>query len=182
MRGLHVHTAMPSVQSVARTTLFTLLLTIHTAPSARGRDASRTPPLRGFLFMPIKHIVDQVYSVYFYVVAEAHEAPIECSVLREAWSESLADTEVRVRDYYNNAIVPQLRRKRTVLVSAHNNVIRTIIHHLEVKCDDLDAQLSTLEIPYATPLVYTFAAGPYGKLYPFADDMQRGCIRGTFLE
>jgi hypothetical protein len=46
----------------------------------------------------------------------------------------------------------------------------------------LEAQLANLEIPYATPLVYTFAHGPYGKLYPFADEMQRGVIRGTFLE
>lgn len=121
-------------------------------------------------------------------------------------SESLAETEARVVAYLHNAIVPQLRKKRTVLVAAHNNVIRTIIHHLDGSDDlcqpdgdapppdaeaalraeergrSLEAQLANLEIPYATPLVYTFAHGPYGKLYPFADEMQRGVIRGTFLE
>ncbi|KAH8061654.1 hypothetical protein JL720_13354 [Aureococcus anophagefferens] len=66
------------------------------------------------------------------------------------------------------------------------HVIRTIIHHLDGGGEeraDLELQLAALEIPYATPLVYTFAlpGGPTGKLCPFADEMQRGCIRGTFL-
>lgn len=101
-------------------------------------------------------------------------------------SESLAATETRVVAYLENRILPQLSRGRTVLVAAHNNVIRTIIHHLDGGGEeraDLELQLAALEIPYATPLVYTFAlpGGPTGKLYPFADEMQRGCIRGTFL-
>ncbi|KAH8071643.1 hypothetical protein JL721_4144 [Aureococcus anophagefferens] len=89
-------------------------------------------------------------------------------------SESLAATETRVVAYLENRILPQLSRGRTVLVAAHNNVIRTIIHHLdggEEERADLELQLAALEIPYATPLVYTFAlpGGPTGKLYPFAD-------------
>ena len=107
-------------------------------------------------------------------------------------SESLAATEKRVISYLERQVLPQLRRGRTVLVASHNNVIRTIIHHLDrsAKGDDLEAgdpdleeQLRHLEIPYATPLVYTFAlpAGPAGNLYPFSDEMQRGVIRGTFL-
>ncbi|KAH8047193.1 hypothetical protein JL720_16186 [Aureococcus anophagefferens] len=79
-------------------------------------------------------------------------------------SESLAATETRVVAYLENRILPQLSRGRTVLVAAHNNVIRTIIHHLDGGGEeraDLELQLAALEIPYATPL--------------------RGCIRGTFL-
>ena len=84
-------------------------------------------------------------------------------------SESLAATETRVVAYLENRILPQLSRGRTVLVAAHNNVIRTIIHHLDGDGEeraDLELQLAALEIPYATPLVYTFAlpGGPTGKL------------------
>ena len=46
---------------------------------------------RGFLFMPLKDIVDQVYSVYFHVVVERSLAPVECSVLREPWRDDDAD-------------------------------------------------------------------------------------------
>lgn len=107
------------------------------------------------------------------------------NVVTDAFGRSLAATETRVVAYLENRILPQLSRGRTVLVAAHNNVIRTIIHHLDGGGEeraDLELQLAALEIPYATPLVYTFAHGPYGKLYPFADEMQRGVIRGTFLE
>jgi len=108
------------------------------------------------------------------------------NVVTDAFGRSLAATETRVVAYLENRILPQLSRGRTVLVAAHNNVIRTIIHHLDGDGEeraDLELQLAALEIPYATPLVYTFAlpGGPTGKLYPFADEMQRGCIRGTFL-
>ena len=40
---------------------------------------------RGFVFMPLKDIVDYVYSVYFYVVPNQADAPIECAVVREPW-------------------------------------------------------------------------------------------------
>jgi len=102
-------------------------------------------------------------------------------------AESLAACESRVVRYLQNVIKPQLSAGRSVLVAAHNNVIRTIIHHLDSRPradggedPDLVAQLACLDIPYATPLVYTFERQGV-KLQPFADEMQRGVIRGTFL-
>lgn len=58
-----------------------------------GAGAARYAPLsawatpergRGFLFVPLKEIVDEVYSVYFYV---SHNVtlPTECGMMREAW-------------------------------------------------------------------------------------------------
>ena len=103
-------------------------------------------------------------------------------------AESLAACERRTTAYYENVIKPQLERGRSVLVAAHNNVIRTLMHHLDGRCADgvdagLIAELSALDIPYATPLVYTFSRES-GRLEPSAelsDDDGRGAIRGTFL-
>ena len=47
---------------------------------------------RGFLFAPLKDMIDEAYSVYFYVVASARDAPLECSVRREPWQEEDADS------------------------------------------------------------------------------------------
>jgi DUF1680 family protein len=47
---------------------------------------------RGFLFYPLKDIVDEAYSVYFHVVVDAASAPRECSVLRDPWRDYDADS------------------------------------------------------------------------------------------
>ena len=100
-------------------------------------------------------------------------------------SESLSACEKRTTAYYENVIKPQLERGRSVLVAAHNNVIRTLMHHLDRRGfgevdQGLVAELSALDIPYATPLVYTFSRDG-GRLAPFADNAGQGAIRGTFL-
>ena len=61
------------------------------SPSAQQQ---RSAPLagRGFLFLPLKDIVDQVYSVYFHIVSDASQAPLECSPYREKWADEEADT------------------------------------------------------------------------------------------
>ena len=101
-------------------------------------------------------------------------------------SESLSACEKRTTAYYENVIRPQLERGRSVLVAAHNNVIRTLMHHLDRRGfgevdQGLVAELSALDIPYATPLVYTFSRDG-GRLAPFTDkNAGDGAIRGTFL-
>ena len=101
-------------------------------------------------------------------------------------SESLSACEKRTTAYYENVIKPQLERGRSVLVAAHNNVIRTLMHHLDRRGfgevdQGLVAELSALDIPYATPLVYTFSRDG-GRLAPFTDkNAGDGAIRGTFL-
>ena len=100
-------------------------------------------------------------------------------------SESLSACEKRTTAYYENVIRPQLERGRSVLVAAHNNVIRTLMHHLDRRGfgevdQGLVAELSALDIPYATPLVYTFSRDG-GRLAPFSDHGGHGAIRGTFL-
>ena len=59
--------------------------------------------------------------------------------------------EARVLRYWAASVEPQLAAGRTVVVVAHNSVLRTLVHHLE----GLDeAALERLEFPTGTPYVY----------------------------
>ena len=81
----------------------------------------------------------------------------------------------RVLPYWNDTIAPSVREGRTVLVSAHNNVIRCLVHHIDGVTEDA---LSNLEIPTGAPLVYSLdeqTMRPIGT----ADALG---FRGKFLE
>lgn len=65
--------------------------------------------------------------------------------------ESLEQTIHRVLPFWEDAIVPSLRHKNTVLVTAHGNSLRALIKHIE-KINDTD--IVNLEIPTGTPQVY----------------------------
>jgi len=65
--------------------------------------------------------------------------------------ESLEDTMHRVGDFWANRIVPLVRKKERVLISAHGNTLRALIKYME----DIDeAALLDLNIPTGVPLVY----------------------------
>ncbi|WP_251517541.1 MULTISPECIES: 2,3-diphosphoglycerate-dependent phosphoglycerate mutase [Staphylococcus] len=66
-------------------------------------------------------------------------------------AESLKDTLVRVKPYWNDHIAPQLLAGKTVLVSAHGNSLRALIKYLE---DVSDEDITGLEIKTGEPLVY----------------------------
>lgn len=69
----------------------------------------------------------------------------------EEFTESLATTLTRVLPYYENAIVPQLKDGKTVLVAAHGNSLRALVKHL----DNIDeGTIAELNIPTGTPLIY----------------------------
>ena len=53
--------------------------------------------------------------------------------------------------YWYDAIVPDLRAGRTVLVAAHGNSLRALVKHLDGICDD---DIAELNIPTGDPLVY----------------------------
>jgi 2,3-bisphosphoglycerate-dependent phosphoglycerate mutase len=66
-------------------------------------------------------------------------------------TESLADVVARLLPYWNEAIVPDLRTHRTVLVVAHSNSLRALAAHV----DGLSAEeVLTLDIPTGMPLRY----------------------------
>ena len=68
-------------------------------------------------------------------------------------TESLKLTIERVLPYWERAILPQLTRGETVLVSAHGNSLRALVKHLS---GISDSDITGLEIPTGQPIVYHF--------------------------
>ena len=66
-------------------------------------------------------------------------------------SECLKDTVARVLPYWNEAIAPEIRAGRRVLIAAHGNSLRALVKYL----DDVSEQdIVGLNIPTGMPLVY----------------------------
>ncbi|ODT99538.1 MAG: phosphoglyceromutase [Pseudonocardia sp. SCN 72-86] len=66
-------------------------------------------------------------------------------------SECLADVVARFLPYWDEAIVPDLRAGKTVLVTAHGNSLRALVKHLDGMSDD---DVVDLNIPTGIPLRY----------------------------
>ena len=77
-------------------------------------------------------------------------------------TESLKDTIARVLPYWENAIVPELKAGKTVLISAHGNSLRALVKHLS---GISDADITGLEIPTGQPIVYELDANLQGERY-----------------
>ena len=70
--------------------------------------------------------------------------------------ECLKDVLVRVLPYWNEAIVPELKAGKTVLVAAHGNSLRALLKHLE---NVSDADIPEVNLPTGVPKVYHLNAG-----------------------
>jgi 2,3-bisphosphoglycerate-dependent phosphoglycerate mutase len=70
-------------------------------------------------------------------------------------TECLADVVDRMLPYWYDAIVPDLRSGRTVIVVAHGNSLRALVKHLD---QISDAEIAGLNIPTGIPLVYELDA------------------------
>jgi 2,3-bisphosphoglycerate-dependent phosphoglycerate mutase len=66
-------------------------------------------------------------------------------------TECLKDVVQRLLPYWYDAIVPDLRAGRTVLVAAHGNSLRATVKHLD---DVSDEEIPGLNIPTGIPLRY----------------------------
>ena len=66
-------------------------------------------------------------------------------------AESLKDVVGRMLPYWQDAIVPDLRLGRCVLISAHGNSLRALVKHLD---GISDGEIVKLNIPTGIPLVY----------------------------
>ena len=79
-------------------------------------------------------------------------------------TESLKDTVERVLPYWDEAIAPELRAGRTVLISAHGNSLRGLVKYLDKVAD---ADIPKVEIPTGSPLVYELddQLAPLSKRY-----------------
>jgi 2,3-bisphosphoglycerate-dependent phosphoglycerate mutase len=66
-------------------------------------------------------------------------------------TECLKDVVARLLPYWYDAIVPDLRTGRTVLIAAHGNSLRALVKHLDRIGDDV---IPNLNIPTGIPLRY----------------------------
>lgn len=66
-------------------------------------------------------------------------------------AESLKDTLNRFLPYWEHTMLPRLRRRKNVLVSAHGNSLRALVKHLDNISGD---EIAGLNIPTGFPLVY----------------------------
>lgn len=82
---------------------------------------------------------------------------LEFQKLRRSWDypvpngESLKDVYQRVVPYYENYILPELKKGNNVLVCAHGNSLRTLVKYLDKIPDD---DIANLELPFGKPLIY----------------------------
>lgn len=70
-------------------------------------------------------------------------------------TECLEDVVERMLPYWYDAIVPDLRAGRRVLVAAHGNSLRALVKHLDGVSDE---EISELNIPTGIPLLYRLDA------------------------
>jgi len=89
-------------------------------------------------------------------------------------SECLKDTVERTLPYYNGAIVPALKRGKTVLVAAHGNSIRGIVKVIDGISDE---EITEVEIPTGIPLVYRMTK----DLKVIPSSRSAGLLQGYFL-
>lgn len=70
-------------------------------------------------------------------------------------TECLKDVVARFLPWWHDAIVPDLRAGKSVLVGAHGNSLRAMVKHLDSVSDE---EIAELNIPTGIPLVYELDA------------------------
>lgn len=83
-------------------------------------------------------------------------------------TECLKDVVDRMLPYWYDAVVPDLRAQRTVLITAHGNSLRALVKHLD---GISDADIAALNIPTGIPLVYQLG-----------DDLRPLQVGGQYLD
>jgi 2,3-bisphosphoglycerate-dependent phosphoglycerate mutase len=79
-------------------------------------------------------------------------------------TECLKDVVDRMLPYWYDAIVPDIREGKRVIVAAHGNSLRALVKHLDGISDE---EIPSLNIPTGIPLVYELDADlrPVGSRY-----------------
>ena len=68
-------------------------------------------------------------------------------------AESMKDTVVRIRAYWQEVLIPALRSGKTIMVVGHSNALRALSKCID---DTLDEKtLKQMAIPNTTPIIYT---------------------------
>lgn len=70
-------------------------------------------------------------------------------------TESLKDTVARVVPFWENTIVPEIKKGRKIIIAAHGNSLRALVKYLD---NISEKNIVELNIPTGTPLVYELDA------------------------
>ena len=81
----------------------------------------------------------------------SQDADVRYAGIDAPLTECLADVVDRFLPYWHEAVVPDLRDGRTVLLAAHGNSLRALVKYLD---GISDADIAGLNIPTGIPLVY----------------------------
>lgn len=68
-------------------------------------------------------------------------------------TEALKDTVERILPYWNETILPEMKKYNEVIVAAHGNSLRGIVKHLKNISDD---EIVNLNLPTGVPYVFEF--------------------------
>lgn len=76
--------------------------------------------------------------------------------VRPPGGECLKDTYARAVPYFVKYIMPEVRKGKNVIVSAHGNSLRAIVKYLD---EIEDERIPNLELPTGKPIIYHYARG-----------------------
>jgi 2,3-bisphosphoglycerate-dependent phosphoglycerate mutase len=71
-------------------------------------------------------------------------------------AENLSQTMDRVMPYWNEFIIPAIRRNERVIVCAHGNSLRALVQYIDHLSDE---EVTQLDIPTSVPLIYELDKG-----------------------
>ena len=71
-------------------------------------------------------------------------------------TENLSETMDRVLPYWNEVIVPVMRKNQKVIICAHGNSLRALIKYIDNLSDE---EVTKLDLPTGVPLVYELNEG-----------------------
>jgi len=71
-------------------------------------------------------------------------------------TENLSETMERVLPYWNEVIVPTMRKNQKVIICAHGNSLRALIKYIDNLSDE---EVTNLDVPTGVPLVYELDEG-----------------------
>ncbi|HZY39132.1 MAG TPA: 2,3-diphosphoglycerate-dependent phosphoglycerate mutase [Mucilaginibacter sp.] len=71
-------------------------------------------------------------------------------------TENLSETMTRVLPFWNEAIVPAIKKNQRVIVCAHGNSLRALVQYIDHLTDE---EVIQLDIPTGTPCVYELDEG-----------------------
>jgi 2,3-bisphosphoglycerate-dependent phosphoglycerate mutase len=81
-----------------------------------------------------------------------HDLRYQYLTIRELpLTENLSQTMDRVLPFWNEMIVPLMRKNQRIIISAHGNSLRALIKYIDNLTDE---EVTELEIPTGVPLVY----------------------------